>query len=110
MAHPDHGVNIATRVEIGFQLHPERIAGCHEIVEDPIGDVLVEDSLVAEGLEIQFKALQLHAGLIGHVAEREGAEVWLAGLRAYRGELWTDMLNGVIPARELVGKGLKLIA
>ena len=109
MRHDDPRTDSPPRREAGHERHAPWLEHGHQIVEDPIGDVLVEDSLVAEGLEIQFQALQFHAGLIGHVAEREGAEVWLAGLRADRGELWTDMLNGVITARELVGKGLKLI-
>ena len=33
MAGPDHGVDVAAGVEIGLQLHPDRSAGRHEVIQ-----------------------------------------------------------------------------
>ena len=43
MADPHHGVDVAARVEIRLQLHPDRISCRHQIIQDPIGDLLMGD-------------------------------------------------------------------
>ncbi len=52
-----------------------RLDNGHEIVEDAIRYVLVEDALIAESLEIQFEALQLHAQAIRHVPKGQNAKI-----------------------------------
>ena len=71
---------------------------------------LVENPLVAELLEIELEALQLHALPAGNVGESQGAEVRLARLRAHRGELRADDLDGIIPAGVLIVEGLQDVA
>jgi hypothetical protein len=40
------------------------------IVEDAVGDILVEMPFVAEAPDVELQALQLHAQLVGNVIER----------------------------------------
>mgnify|MGYP006936368152 CR=1 FL=1 len=88
MAHPDHGVNIATRVEIGFQLHPERIAGRHEIVEDPIGNFLMGNAAVTPAVDVELERLEFQHPGTRLIEQAQHSEVGVAGKRALAGELW----------------------
>ena len=60
MAHPHHGVNVAAGIEIGFQLHPDRFGGRHQIIEDAVGHLLMGDRLVAVAVHIELDRLKLH--------------------------------------------------
>ena len=90
--------------------HPTtpRLARHHEVVEQPIRHGFVEDALIAEPLQIQFERFQLDARLIGHVRERDGAEVGLPGFGANAGELGADDLDGVVASGSWVGKSFEL--
>src|SRR5207249_4563575 len=83
----DHGVDAAADREV--PLHPEVARREHgdQVVEDAVGDRLVEVALVAERPQVQLERLQLDALLAGDVADAEGGEVGLAGERAEAGEL-----------------------
>ena len=104
----DGGGDAAARREGSDDATSLRGADGDEIVEQAVDDGLVEGADVAEALKVQLQRLQLHAGLAGHVAERDGAEVRLAGLGAQAGELRTDDFDGVIAPRMGVGKGFQL--
>jgi len=68
-----------------------------QVVEDPIGDGLVENSGVAERLEIQFVTLELEAELVGRIDHRDRAEIGLAGHGAYGCKFRCHMLDFIIP-------------
>ena len=65
---------------------PRRDRG-HQVVEDAVGDRLVEGALVAVRPEVELPRLELDAELVGHVLDADGGEVGLAGLGAQAGEL-----------------------
>ncbi len=100
--------NPAPRREGPNHFAAARPACRHEIVEQAINDVLVENPLVAVALQIEFEGLQLHAQLRWCVGEGDGAEIRLARLGTEARELRTDDLDGVIAAGVLVGKGFQL--
>src|SRR5690606_39011417 len=83
----DRGMDAATHVELGRQAHEARRGGAGQVVEDLVGDRLVEAAAVAEGPEVQLQRFQLDAQRIGHVFELQRGEVRLPGLRAQAGEL-----------------------
>src|SRR5262249_31760786 len=85
-------------------------AGGDEVVEQAVDDGLVEGADVAGALQGEFEGLQLDAGLIGDVAEGDGAEVGGSGLGAEAGEFGADDLDGVVAAGPGVGEGLQLLA
>lgn len=97
----------AAWAECGDDFHSFGREDRDEVVEDAIGDVLVEDALVAELLEIHFQAFEFDAAVGGRVAEGKDAEVGLARLGAERGELRGDDFDGVIAAGKLVLEGFQ---
>jgi hypothetical protein len=82
-----------------------------KVVEDSVGHIFVENTFVAEPLQVQLKALELDTLLVRNVAKHERSEVWLAGFRTDRSEFGTHDFDailsvwvGVVEALELVGK------
>ena len=84
--------------------------GGDHVIDDAVGHVLVEDPFVAERLQVQFEAFELDADAIGHVAEREGAEIGLAGLGTDRRELRADDLDRVVPIGKQSRERLEQVA
>jgi hypothetical protein len=97
----DDGGDAAAGTEVADYFGPDRIAGFDYVVEDLVDDVLLKDAEVAIGEEVFLEGFQFKAGLAGHVADGDAAEVGEAGLGAYGGEL------GVVD-QDLVG--LELVA
>src|SRR4051812_5496253 len=98
MRYGDTGADAAAGGEGGDELEAAGIQGGDEVVEDAVGDILVEDALVAEALEVHLQTFQLDALLLGRVGERERAEIGLARHRADRSELGADDFDDVIAA------------
>ena len=65
------------------------MAGGNEVVEDLVGQRLVEHTLVAVFVQVVLQGLQLDAGLIGRVDDPDLAKVGETGFGAHRSELWT---------------------
>ena len=82
--------------------------GAHQVVEDHVHDVLVEDPLVPEGLDVELQALQLDAHPVRHVEDLDRAEVGLPRLRADGRELGAAVADEVVAAGVTVGEDLEL--
>src|SRR6266705_2410560 len=76
----------------------------HKVFQDPVHGVLVEDAEVAEGVDVQFQGLQLHAELVRHVDDADRAEVGQPGLGA-DGRVFRHLDGDLVPL-ELVWPGL----
>src|SRR5262249_6854669 len=85
-------------------------AGGDEIVEQAVDDGLGEGDDAAGEVEGEVRGVQVGAGVIGDVAEGDGAEVGVSGLGAEAGEFGADDLDGVVAAGPGVGEGLQLLA
>ena len=60
-----HGLgDAAAGAEGGDDLHVARLRDRGQVVEDRVGDVLVEDAFVAEALQVELEALELDAELV----------------------------------------------
>lgn len=105
----DDGGDTTASLPMGFDGQLAGGGDSDEIVENAIGDILIEDAFVAEFLEIEFEAFELNAQTIGDVAEDECAEIGLTGFGADRSELGAFDLDGVIPLREGVFEALELV-
>src|SRR4051794_9037990 len=103
------GGNAATRREGPNYLQSSWSASGHKVVHQAIGHVLVKNALVAKLLQIKLQRLQFDAELLGRVLASNCSEVRLAGLGAYRRELWAHDFNDVIAAGVLVRKRFKLV-
>jgi len=102
----DDGADAASCGPAGFDAHPFGATGGHQVVQDLIGDVLVKNPLVAEGLEIELEALEFDAERTGNVSNHHRAEIRLAGLGAEAGELGGLVLDEVFALRVRIGEGL----
>ena len=85
-------------VEVAFHRDPPRPQRLHEVVQDHVRHVLVVDAAVAVGLQVELQALELDAVPVGHVADADGPEVGLPGLRADRRELRAGVDDRVVAA------------
>lgn len=97
------GEDAAAHVEAGGQAHVAGLGGLDQVVEDAVGDVLVEMALVAEAPDVELQALQLDADLVGDVVQGQDGEIRLPGLGAEAGEFRNLHVDLVIP----VGSGIR---
>jgi hypothetical protein len=77
-----------------------------EIVEDLVGDRLVEDAAVAKLNHVVLQRLELEAHLVGHVGDADLAEVRQAGLGAHRRKLRTTDVDPIVTSRAGIGERL----
>lgn len=101
------GEDAATHVELAGQAHEAGVRGPHQVIQDAVGDGLMEMSLVPEGPDVELQALQLHAARVRNVVQEQGGKVRLAGLGAQTGEFRDLYMNMVIPARLGVVEGFQ---
>ena len=97
----------AARRKPSGQLDPPRINGGDEIVYDGIRHVLIKNSAVAEAAAGTTSGSSAPRSAASGRRERERAEIRLTGLRADRGELGANNLDGVFPIGKLVLKRLQ---
>ena len=64
VADGDAGGNAAPRAEGGDKLQTPRLEHGDQVVEDPIGYVLIENALVAILLQVELEALEFHTSLV----------------------------------------------
>src|SRR3990172_11489189 len=88
---------------------PARVERRHQIVEDRVGDVLVEDAFVAIRPQIELERFRLEDLRSGDVLYRDGGEVRLTRGRADAGELVALQADQVVPLRIVVGEGLEFL-
>ena len=60
MTDPYHGMDIATGIEISFQLHPDRICCGNKIIEDAIGHLFMGNRTVTETVHIELDRFELN--------------------------------------------------
>src|SRR5207237_6385824 len=100
----DHGLDAAAYGKITDDGHAARLACGHQIVENLVRDVLVEDAAVAELDDVGLERLQLDTARVGAVADANRPEIGQPRLRAQRCELGTLDGDLVIALRTRVRK------
>jgi hypothetical protein len=70
----DIGEDAAAHEELGGQAHEARFGGLDQVVEDAVGDGLVETAFVAERPDVELEALEFDAGLFRDVVEDQRGE------------------------------------
>ena len=93
--------------EITDDRHASRTARTDEIIENLIGDCLVEDPSVAEPDHVVLQRLQLDAARVGYVGDADLAEIGQAGHRTDRRELGAPNRDLEIALRSGVGERLE---
>src|SRR3954453_15990753 len=103
----DDGLDAAPHRKISDDLHAARMDRADEVVEDLVGDVLVENAAVAEFDQVILQRLELDARRIGHVSNPDLPEIGQACFRTERCELRTIDGDLVVAVRPRVRKGLE---
>ena len=74
----DHAGDAAADGERPLDGHAPRPGDADELVQDDVDDVLVEDALVAETLQVELEALELHAPTVRDVGDADRREIGLS--------------------------------
>lgn len=80
----------------------------YEVVENAIGNVFVENALVAKLLQVKFEAFQFHAQLVGYIGKRQRAKVGLAGLGTHGREFRAIDFNLIVAIRKAILEDLEV--
>jgi len=93
--------------EIGVDLAPSWVEDFHEVVENAVGYVFVEDAFVAEGPEVEFEGFGFDDFLVGDVADGNVGEVGLASHGANAGKFIGGKFDEIIAIGVAVGEGFQ---
>lgn len=85
---------------------PHRPTGLDDIVKDAVDGVLVKDAEIPVGVDIHFERFEFEAGFVGHVVQRDGAEIRQIRFGANRRVLWN--FDGNFISLVLIGEGFDL--
>jgi len=107
---PHIGGDPAAHEPLGIDLQIPGIQQRDEVVQDPVGHLLVEGALVAEGPEVQLQGLQLHTRLVGNIADLEMREVRLPGQRAQACEFRAVEYDLIVPLGLGIFERLQILA
>ena len=99
-------VDPAADEKIAFHSHETGRGGPDQIIQDSVGDLLVEGPNIAVGPEVKFQALQLYTKLLRNVSDPDRCKIGLSRLRAKTGKLRALELNFIVPARLWIGENL----
>jgi len=102
MAHPHHGVDVAAGVEIGLQLHPNRIRCRDQVVKDAIGDLLMGNRTIAIAVYVELDRFQLDHSRTGLVDQPQHREIGVSGKWTLAGEFRKVNRHLVVPPRPWV--------
>lgn len=89
----DVAVQTTTWRPAAFDSQFTRLYDSDEVVQNPVRDRLVENSFVAESLQVHFKTLQLHTYFVGNVSKNDGPVVRLASFWTNRSKLGAIVLD-----------------
>ncbi|OIQ74385.1 hypothetical protein GALL_439660 [mine drainage metagenome] len=108
----DHhiGVDAAAHKPARGHAQKARLHGCHQIVDDGVGDLFMERAFVAVAPHIKFEALEFDAFLVGNEVDLETGEIRLAGQRAQTGEFRHLHVDVIVALRAGVGEALQRFA
>ena len=91
----------AARGELRSHDHLPRRARFHEVVQDAVGDRLVEGTLIPIRGKIKFERFAFDAEPIRHVIDVYPGKIWLACDWADRSEIVGFKMNPVVPTRRI---------
>jgi len=94
-------------VKVAFDLHTQRIAGAHEVLENYVDDMLVKDLHVSKGIDVKLETLQLDATFVGNILEADRGEIRKVGEGADGRELSDFEIDFYLPAGKLVSESFE---
>ena len=109
MFHNDNGRQATARGKLGRQGNTARLDFGHEIVQNTVRHILIENTFIAKLLKIQFETLQLDAFFIGDIAKSQDPKIGVARFGTNRSKLGAFDFNGVISIGKLVVKRFEIL-
>ena len=100
-------VNSATCRECRRDHAPSRLESPNQVIQDCVGDMFVEDSLIAIGTQVKFQRLLLQYSVSRDVFNSELGEIGLPGSWADAGELSCRQRDGVVSVWMVVRESLE---
>src|SRR5579871_6001912 len=97
----------ATDVKVTAHGHSTRMTGRDKVVQDPVDDRLVIDTLLAIGVEVEFQRLQFQAEPVRYIVDGDGGKVRLPGLGADGGKLRAGVYDTIVALRAGIVKNLQ---
>lgn len=92
-----------------FQRHHAWVHDGHKVIQNAIGDILVENAFVSKLLQIKLEAFKFHTLFVGNVPEDERPKIRLPGLGAHGRELRALDFDVVFPVGKGIVKAFKLV-
>ena len=108
--HLDHGMDTPTYEPVRGHRQTTRRDDSNQVIEHPIGHVLVESALVAKAPQIELQRLELHEQFVRYIGDADGGEVGLPRQRTETRELRGVTGDDVVTARVRVGDRLEVFA
>ena len=94
---------------MALQRQLSRLTNRHEVVQNTISDIFVEDPLVAKLLQIQFQTLELDAQFAWYVAKDQRPKVGLSRFRANRRKLRASNFDFVSAIGKTILENFELV-
>ena len=101
-------MNPTTHIKIAFDFYKSRRHGLHEIIQNFIGNILVERPFVTVTPKIKFQTFQFNAKFVGNINDPYDREVGLAGARAKAGEFGAFETDFIVPFGIRIRENLKI--
>ena len=102
-------VDTSAHIKIRVDLHPPRLRRFDQVIQDLIGDLLMERSFIAVAPEVEFQALKLHAEFIRDVADTDLGEIRLTGLGTEAREFRAFDMDRIIAPRVRIFEDLEFL-
>ncbi len=106
----DIAVQTAPRGPSALDGRLPRLYDSDKVVHDSVRNRFVENSFVAEPLQIHLQTLQLDAVLVGHIGKDDGSVIRLACFRANRSKLGAMVLDRKVSFRAWIVKDFQKLA
>ncbi len=87
-----------------------RLGRSHEVIQNSIRHVFVENAFVPKPLQVHFQALEFYAKFVWNVPKRELSEIGLSCLGTDGREFGAKMLDRVVTLRKRVFKNFQLVS
>ena len=105
----DGRANPAPNVPIALDLGPPRRDSGNKIVQDAVGDILVECPFVPVGPQVELERFKFDAQLIRDVFDNEMRKIRLAGERTDAGELRSVESDDIVAIGVRIGKRVEVL-
>ena len=91
----DGGFETTTALPHGHDLQPPGLHAFHHVISQPIGNSLVVNTFLSEGLAIHLEALELDTTVSWFIAEQNLTKIRVASLGTHTGEFLMEVFDDI---------------